>query len=213
MLFNLQKFNIESKQKNCLFLSKISIMKKIIFLIFVTTIFKMNAQEKLPYEQIPVMEENYSAQNTVARMIDGLGFRYFWASNNLQTNDLKYQPTGEGRSCLETIHHIYDLSNMMLRLTKTEFKQNIEKEEMTFLEMRKQTLLNFEALRNKILSTKDLSTLSTIKEGKVTIPFFNIINGPIADAIWHTGQLASFRRSSGNPINTKVNHFTGTIKE
>jgi len=52
-----------------------------------------------------------------------------------------------------------------------------------------------------------------IKEERVSIPFFNIINGPIADAIWHTGQVASFRRSSGNPISSKLNHFKGTVKE
>ncbi|TXD50536.1 hypothetical protein ES044_11065 [Polaribacter sp. IC066] len=173
----------------------------------------MNAQEKLPYYEIPKMEENYTAQTTVARMIDGLGFRYFWASEGLEANDLNYQPAGKGRSSLETIHHVYDLSNTMLRLTKTDFKQITAKEEMTFLEMRKQTLLNFEAFRNKILETKELSELSTKKEGEVSIPFFYIINGPIADAIWHTGQVASFRRSSGNPINLKVNHFSGTVKE
>jgi hypothetical protein len=173
----------------------------------------MNAQEKLPYSEIPKMEENYTAQTTVARMIDGLGFRYFWASEGLETGDLNYQPEGKGRNSLETIHHIYDLSNSMLRLTKTDFKQAKDKEEMTFLEIRKQTLLNFDALRNKILATIDLSELSTKIEGKVTIPFFYMINGPIADAIWHTGQIASFRRSSGNPINSKVNHFSGTLRK
>ncbi|WP_435415706.1 hypothetical protein [Polaribacter aestuariivivens] len=173
----------------------------------------MNAQEKLPYYEIPNMEENYFAQNTVARMIDGLGFRYYWSTEGLRAEDLAFQPKGEGRSCQNTITHIYDLSNMMLRLTKTDFKQEKEKNQMTFAEMRKQTLLNFEALSNRVKESKDLSEFSVEKEGKITIPFFNVINGPIADAIWHTGQVASFRRSSGNPINSKVNHFSGTVRE
>ncbi|QTE24553.1 hypothetical protein J3359_17055 [Polaribacter cellanae] len=173
----------------------------------------MNSQEKLPYYEIPKMEESYSAQNTVSRMIDGLGFRYYWSTEGLRAEDLAYQPKGGGRNCLKTIIHIYDLSNMMLRLTKTDFKQEKEKEKMTFLEIRKQTLLNFEALSNNIKESKELSEFSIKKEGKVTTPFFNVINGPIADAIWHTGQIASFRRSSGNPINSKVNHFSGTVRE
>lgn len=183
----------------------------IIIILFFTI--SITSQEKLPYYQIPKMEENYSAQNTVARMIDGLGFRYYWASEGLRSEDLAYQPKGEGRNCQKTINHLYDLSNMMLRLTKTGFKQEKEKSKMTFLEMRKQTLLNFEALSNRIKLSKDLSEFTAKKDGKVYIPFFNVINGPIADAIWHTGQVASFRRSSGNPINPKVNHFSGTVRE
>lgn len=188
-------------------------MKKNILIVLLLTIFNLNAQEQLPYYEIPTMEENYTPQTTVARMIDGLGFRYFWASEGLTKEDLNYQPTGEGRTSLATIQHIYDLSATMLRLTNTDFKQAKEKDEMSFSEMRKQTLLNIEALRNKILATKDLKELSVKKDDEVTIPFFYIINGPIADAIWHTGQISSFRRSSGNPINPKVNFFSGTVRE
>ena len=180
-------------------------------LLFLTVL--TNAQEKLPYYEIPKMDEKYTAQNTVVRMIDGLGFRYYWATNGLRPEDLAYQPKGEGRNCQATINHLYDLSNMMLRLTKTEVTQEIEKSKMTFSEMRKQTLLNIEAVSKKIKASKNLAKFSVKNEGKISIPFFNVINGPIADAIWHTGQVASFRRSSGNPINPKVNHFSGTVRE
>ncbi|WP_299017867.1 hypothetical protein [uncultured Polaribacter sp.] len=187
-------------------------MKTILFALIFTVSF-MNAQDKLPYYEIPKLEESYTPQNTVGRMIDGLGFRYFWATEGLRAEDLKYQPAGEGRNCQSTINHLYDLSNMMLRLTKTDFKQAKEKDQMTFSELRKQTLLNIEAISKSIKATEDLAKLSVIKDGAVSVPFFNVINGPIADAIWHTGQVATFRRSSGNPINSKVNHFSGTVRE
>ncbi|MDD7914447.1 hypothetical protein [Polaribacter ponticola] len=188
-------------------------MKNFIFLIALIIFFTMNSQEKLPCYEIPKMQENYSAPNTVARMIDGLGFRYFWSTQGLRAEDLAYQPKGDGRNCQQTVIHLYDLSNMMLRLTNTNFIQVKGKSEMLFSEMRKQTLLNLEALSKKIKKNKDLSEFSSKKDGKVSIPFFNLINGPIADAIWHTGQVASFRRSSGNPISSKINHFSGTVKE
>ncbi|AUC86599.1 hypothetical protein CW731_00055 [Polaribacter sp. ALD11] len=173
----------------------------------------IKSQEKLPYYQIPKMAEKYTAQNTVARMIDGLGFRYYWATEGLRGEDLAYQPKGDGRDCQKTVDHLYDLSNMLLRLTKTDFKQEIEKEKMTFADMRKQTLLNLEAISNRIKVSRNLSEFTVKKEGKISVPFFNVINGPIADAIWHAGQIAGFRRSSGNPINSKVNHFTGTVRD
>jgi hypothetical protein len=40
-------------------------------------------------------------------------------------------------------------------------------------------------------------------------PLWNLINGPISDALYHTGQVVSFRRSSGNPIPKGVNVFLG----
>jgi hypothetical protein len=186
---------------------------KINFLIITMLFFTIstNSQETLPYYQIPNMEENYSAQNTVARMIDGLGFRFYWSTKGLRAEDLAYQPKGEGRNCQQTVNHLYDLSKMMLRLTKIDFKQ--EKDKMTFVEMRKQTLLNIQAVSNRIQMSENLSEFTVKIAGKISVPFYNVINGPIADAIWHAGQIASFRRSSGNPISSKVNHFTGTVRE
>ena len=45
------------------------------------------------------------------------------------------------------------------------------------------------------------------------IPFWNIINGPISDALWHCGQVVMLRRASGNPFNSKVNVFSGKLRE
>ena len=42
---------------------------------------------------------------------------------------------------------------------------------------------------------------------------WNQINGPIADALWHCGQVVSFRRASGNPYNSKASLFTGKLRE
>ena len=48
------------------------------------------------------------------------------------------------------------------------------------------------------------------REGKKSrFPVWNLINGPIADALNHTGQVVSFRRTSGNPIPKGVNVFLG----
>ena len=50
-------------------------------------------------------------------------------------------------------------------------------------------------------------------ESQTGYPFWNMINGPIADALWHAGQVASFRRSSGNPMNPRVDVFMGNLRE
>ncbi|NCP07225.1 MAG: hypothetical protein GW863_12920, partial [Flavobacteriales bacterium] len=84
--------------------------------------------------------------------------------------------------------------------------------EMTFNDIRIQTLMNLKTAADVLRLSDDISQYKIIF-GEREIPFWNNINGPIADAIWHSGQIASFRRTSGNPINPKVNHFMGTIKE
>jgi hypothetical protein len=51
------------------------------------------------------------------------------------------------------------------------------------------------------------------REGKVSrFPVWNLLNGPLSDAIYHTGQLVSFRRTTGNPIQKGVNVFLGKTK-
>ena len=181
------------------------------FLLLIMT--SLSAQDKLPYYEIPEASTEYNAGTVASRMVDGLGFRYFWATDSLRVEDLAYQPKGEGRSTEETVIHIYDLSTMLLKFTKTELQQVKKKEDMNFEEMRTQTLLNLQAVSNHVKATTDLNEFKVEKEGKVAVTFWNLINGPIADAIWHTGQVASYRRSSGNPINSKVNHFYGTVKK
>ena len=49
-------------------------------------------------------------------------------------------------------------------------------------------------------------------ESVAEFPFWNMLNGPIADALWHVGQVVSFRRSSGNPFNSKASVFSGKVR-
>ena len=44
-------------------------------------------------------------------------------------------------------------------------------------------------------------------------PLWNLINGPIQDAVWHSGQVVAFRRASGNPINSKISVFNGKVND
>jgi hypothetical protein len=169
----------------------------------------------LPYHQIPEYPEDFSSGNIVSRMIDGLGYRYYWVTDSLSENDLKYKPSESGKSTFETLVHIRWLSKTILNATKN--APNIRSgnpRELSFEELRKETLMNLKAASEEIRgkSAEELSALSIIfQRGETTseFPFWNLINGQIADALYHTGQVVSFRRSSGNPINPKVNVFIG----
>ena len=181
----------------------------------------LNAQEmetqQLPYHEIPDASENYTAGTVAARMIDGLGFRYYWATEGLREVDLNYEPGQRVRSSSQLIDHIYDLSKVIVNAsTKTVNDRGVEEPVLMFKEKRTRTLKNFEKASKIINDSKDLSEFTIVfKNDKSTnsYPFWNTINGPIADAIWHSAQVALLRRASGNPFNGKANVFTGKVSE
>lgn len=169
----------------------------------------------IPYSEIPDSSEEYTAGTVAARMIDGLGFRYYWATNCLTEKDLSYKPSKEARTTAETIDHLFDLSNVIVNSTINKVNdRSSEKSELSFAQKRKQTLINFKTAADILRNSSDISVFKIVfknDKGIVEYPFWNNINGPIADAIWHCGQIVSFRRSSGNPYNSKARLFTGKV--
>tara|TARA_X000000368_G_scaffold384459_1_gene343077 strand:+ start:486 stop:1064 length:579 start_codon:yes stop_codon:yes gene_type:complete len=176
----------------------------------------MNSQDNLPFYEIPDYPESYSEAEIVGRMIDGLGFRYYWATEGLTDTDLAYKLPNDSRSSIETIVHIHDLSNMILYTALNSPIEMMSTEGMGFKEIRKNTLLNLKQASDIIKKTKNFEDLSIIflrNDKKIKFPFWNQLNGPIEDAVWHCGQVVAFRRASGNPISNKISVFTGKVQE
>lgn len=175
--------------------------------------------QSLPYRTIPDYPLNYSAGNVLGRLIDGLGFRYYWATEGLRKEDLQFRPTDQSRSLAETIDHIYGLSLTIVHAPQS--KANIRPldwSHLSFEDKRKATLENFETA-SKLIKAGDPNDMESYQvifkrgENSSEYPFWNMINGPIADALHHTGQVVTLRRTSGNPINPKVSVFNGKLRE
>ena len=181
----------------------------------------MNNQksENPPYHQIPDTPEDFDNVNVVARMIDGLGYRYYWATKDLRDEDLAYRPSEDSRTSGETLEHLYGLSKVIANgPSSTPNIRPAPEEELTFEEKRRKTLENFEAASNYLKSSKrkhmkNMKIIFERGEKSSEFPFWNNINGPIEDAVWHAGQVVVLRRSAGNPINPKVNVFLGKLNE
>lgn len=170
-----------------------------------------------PYYQIPDYPEDFTAETVAARMIDGLGFRFFWATEGLRQEDLDYKPSESNRTTGETIEHIYGLSKTIVNATQSKVNSGAA-EQLTFEQIRQRTLENI-ATASKILKEasegeiKDMKVIFQRGENTTEFPFWNMINGPIADAIYHTGQVVGYRRASGNPIPGGVRMLTGEKAE
>ena len=176
------------------------------------------AQDQLPYYQIPEYPTEYTAGNVAARVVDGLGYRYYWATNGLYEEDLAYRPSPDGRTTGETIDHLWNLSSTIL----TTVRQGVNvrpfaSRDLTFDQKRSETLRNF-AQASEILKAAGAGDLEKSQvvfqrgDSRSEFPFWNLLNGPIADAIYHVGQVVSFRRSSGNPMQSGVNVFMGRTR-
>ncbi len=192
-----------------------------VFFLLISAI-SMNAQQGeealLPYHSIPAYPDSYTPGTVVARMIDGLGYRYFWATSGLTDQNLGYRPVEGSRSVLELIRHIHGLSETILNaaLKQANDRSNAKEPPKEFALLRLQTLKNFKTASELMAKSTDLREHPLIfirKKERQEYPFWHQINGPIEDAVWHCGQLATLRRANGNPLPPGVNVFTGQTKK
>lgn len=189
-----------------------------VFFLATFSIVPLNAQD-LPYHTIPDYPEDYTSGNLVSRMIDGLGFRFYWASEGLTEKDLAYKPSEDGRTVLEILQHIYGMSEMILKApTATPNVRPADFSTIPYEILREKTLRNLkqasEAIQGK--SAEDFEAFQVIfqrGENTTAFPYWNLINGMLSDCIYHAGQITMLRRASGNPINPKVSVFLGTVRD
>ena len=171
------------------------------------------------YSEIQAPPTEFTSGNIISRFIDSLAFRYYWATESLTQTDLDFKPSGSAMSSLETLEHMVWLSvmikNTFLRVV-SDRAINKEIKGIPFPELRNSFLnnLEFSSVKARSMPMEEIEQLQiTIKSGdrEFSYPLWNMISGPLADAMYHTGQIVSFRRSSGNPLPKGVNHLVGKM--
>ena len=187
-----------------------------LFILIAFTINIINSQsEALPYYEIPEYPSEYNEGTIIARLIDGLGFRYYWATEGLRDEDLAFKPSEEGRTTAETVDHIYGLTKTIINSALKIPNVPTEEAEMTFVEKRAKTLNLLKQAADIFRVSDDLTEFTMVfqrGENTTEYPFWNQINGPISDALWHVGQVITHRRTSGNPFNSKVSVLQGKVR-
>lgn len=191
---------------------------KINYLLFAFFLPLCAISQTLPYAELSVYPDDYSAGKVAARAVDGLGFRFYWVTEGLRESDLTFRPGPDARTSLETLTHIYEMSFMIMNAVLKKVNVDGQAVKLPFSEMRAKTLENLKRASDQLMIStddqmKEYKYLSTRNGKIIERPFWNLINGPIEDCVWHVGQIVSFRRGSGNPINEKVNVFTGTVEK
>jgi len=168
---------------------------------------------ELPFAEISNDLESFQPGNMIARMIDGLGYRYYWATEGLVQSDLDFRPCTTAKTTIETLQHIYSLSETVFLVS--EKKPNIrpyEKIDLSFDHLRSDTLKNLQKARLNFLNVgvDDIGEFKVdfiFPDKEISYPFWNFLNGQLMDAIYHVGQVVLMRRASGNPIDSSVRVF------
>ena len=156
---------------------------------------------ELPYYRIPEAPESMSAATVLIRLLDGLGFRYRWATEGLRTKDMEFQPCSSSMKIWELLAHIHGLL-----LVSEGFITGKELEEITPVsldERRRKTLGAVMRIRGTLLELDDEfleNRMYSPPWDEREFPIWNLINGPLSDALTHVGQIASWRRINDNPI-------------
>lgn len=189
-----------------------------IYVLGVCCLLSLNSmsQEKLPYYEITESYSEYTAGTVTARMLDGLGFRFYWATEGINEESLSYKPSEEGRTFEQTVEHILGLSRVIVNSAlKQPNDRSVQYPELDYSEMRAQILNNIKTASESLKSETDLSEFNIVfksEKGESTFPFWNNINGPIEDAVWHCGQLVVLRRAAGTPMLSKPSFFNGKVR-
>ncbi len=153
------------------------------------------------YYRIPAYPDHFSGTSVLARMLDGLGFRFYWATEGLRAEDYAFRPAKDTMSIGELVVHVWSLVNWV---SSSALKKSYA-EPKDAQAARGEALKVIHDLRETMLAMSDEEL------GKLRIrnkPFWNIVNGPFSDALTHTGQINSFRRLAGNPV-AEANVFLG----
>ena len=157
--------------------------------------------EELSYYHIPDPPDTVSGASVLARAVDGLGFRFRWATEGLRESDYTFRPDEQCMSIREQTEHIWGLVNWIILSLTGDGKDRPD----TFALIRKSVLEMIVDLRELLLSMSD----NELKNARIhDHSFWHFINGPVADALTHVGQINVLRRLAGNPT-PDVNVFTG----
>jgi len=155
----------------------------------------------LPYESIPPAPERMSGAAILTRLMDGIGFRYRWATEGLEDGDLAFRPAPDCRSLGELLAHVHGL------LRRVGLGIGVEPSlgcmgTIEGFAVRRATVELARVLRERLASMGDSElAASTMRTGRgETYPVWNMVNGPLSDALTHIGQIASWRRIMGKPV-------------
>jgi hypothetical protein len=154
-----------------------------------------------PYRFLPPAPGSISCGAIISRLLDGIGFRYHWATEGLADADMQFSPAPGSMNLGELLRHIHAL----LHWVGLAAGMAPEEGPMPFADgivVRARTLALARELSGRFGRMTDgaLAEFALRTDRGDRFPFWNILNGPLADSLTHIGQVVSWRRILGKPV-------------
>jgi hypothetical protein len=154
------------------------------------------------FRTIESYPERQDAVGIVLRLIDGLGYRFYWATEGLSAGDYAYSPGAGCQTIGGLVGHVWGLVNWV---HATVVGEGAPQRPADLDEQRLHVLAVLAAMRAHLAVLDEAALFALQIDGH---PFWHVLNGPLSDALTHVGQIASFRRLHGNPV-PRHNVFLG----
>jgi len=145
-----------------------------------------------PFASLDGYPRREDAIGVVQRLVDSLGFRFRWASEGLRETDADFRAAADAASIGELIGHVRDLARTLADHLALGRVGNFPD-----LAPRDEALATLAALRAHLEETDAAEFFRLEVRGH---PVWHLLNGQLADALTHTGQIAMLRRIAGNPV-------------
>ena len=161
------------------------------------------------FESLPEPPTKVSATTVLKRLIDGMGFRYELATRDITEDEASFRPVPSSMSIHEVNVHIFHLcrgtaKSLDVSLSKQYDLGSHQEIRNVVLEIINSISLGLDDMSDDELSQKKIF----LKRTNTSYPFWYLLNGFIADALSHIGQINSWRRMAGNPVD-RISPFTG----
>ena len=161
------------------------------------------------FQTLPPTPSQFSAGAILAQSLVGIGFRYQIATKNLTENEIQFRPVEGSMNMLELLDHIYKV--LTWAYNAFDKNANFDFPDKTYKGYREGTLQVCESFRKRLLEMTDEELDQTtvyLKRKDTTFPIWYLIHGPLSDVLTHVGQINSWRRIAGNPVD-RISPFTG----
>ena len=171
----------------------------LIFSLFIYSFsFSQDNISQLPYNKKPKYPKKITAGIVMAKIIDELGYKYYWATDSLLNDELRYRFSSSNLPRL-LLKGVYQMSENIINYTsENKTKPELKLEEMSFEDFRKNTLLNLKEASSILIKNEEASLFLN----------WDLFMKPIAFSDTYCDQIILFRENIGNPVKIK-NDFIG----
>lgn len=157
--------------------------------------------------------EPYLPGSLLSILVDGLAYRYYWATQAIRRSDMNFKATADARSIEELMAHILDLSEGVRNTIQGQVIQGqLQREKQSYTQVRNRTFENLKLISQFLLGKQntELSSVNLALDLGDRMEVYGleaILVGPLTDMGYHIGQIVYLRRCAGNPIARGVNPF------